>query len=107
LSKPRLRRGATSSIASKAVSDAILINNGVIYQYVGDQIIGLLVLAAIRPEELSRHDSAGRHARRADDLTELSDEFGTTLEIGIRAHLAADRQDDGASGSCSSRWSVT
>jgi class 3 adenylate cyclase/hemoglobin-like flavoprotein len=74
----------------KAVGDAILINNGVIYQYVGDQIVGLFGVGGDPPEK-SCLDTirAGLGMRTAlNDLNEqLSDEFGTTLESGIGAHF--------------------
>ncbi len=73
-----------------AVGDAILINNGLIYQYVGDQIIGLFGVGG-DPAEKSCLDTirAGLGMLDAlDDLNaELSDEFGITLEIGIGAHF--------------------
>jgi class 3 adenylate cyclase len=74
----------------KAAGDAILINNGVIYQYVGDQIVGLFGVGGDPPEK-SCLDTirAGLGMRTAlNDLNEqLSDEFGTTLESGIGAHF--------------------
>ena len=74
----------------KAVGDAILINNGVIYLYVGDQIIGLFGVGGDPPEK-SCLDTirAGLGILAAlDDLNaELLDEFGTKLEIGIGAHF--------------------
>jgi class 3 adenylate cyclase/hemoglobin-like flavoprotein len=74
----------------KAVGDAILINNGVIYQYVGDQIVGLFGVGGDPPEK-SCLDTirAGLGMRAAlDDLNaQLSDEFGATLESGIGAHF--------------------
>lgn len=74
----------------KAVGDAIPINNGVIYQYVGDQIVGLFGVGGDPPEK-SCLDTirAGLGMRAAlNDLNEqLSDEFGTTLESGIGAHF--------------------
>jgi class 3 adenylate cyclase/hemoglobin-like flavoprotein len=73
----------------KAVGDAILVNHGVIYQYVGDQIIGLFGIGG-DPTEKSCLDSirAGlaMQAALGDLNVELSAEFGTTLEIGIGAH---------------------
>jgi class 3 adenylate cyclase len=74
----------------KAVGDSILINNRVIYQYVGDQIIGLFGVGGDPPEK-SCLDTirAGLGMLEAlNDLnTELSSEFGMTLEIGIGAHF--------------------
>jgi adenylate cyclase len=73
-----------------AVGDAILANNGIIYQYVGDQIIGLFGVGGDPPRK-SCLDAvrAGLGMLVAlDDLNaDLSDEFGTTLAIGIGAHF--------------------
>ena len=73
----------------KAVGDAILVNNGVIYQYVGDQVIGLFGVGGDPPEK-SCLDSIRAGLGMLDALkdlnAELSGEFGTTLEIGIGAH---------------------
>ncbi len=74
----------------KAVGDAILINNGVIYQYVGDQIIGLFGVGGDPPEKScldTIRAGLGILAALNDLNAELSDEFGTTLEIGIGAHI--------------------
>jgi class 3 adenylate cyclase/hemoglobin-like flavoprotein len=74
----------------KVVGDAILINNGVIYQYVGDQIVGLFGVDGEPPEKCCLDTvRAGLSMLSAlDDLNaELSDEFATTLEIGIGAHF--------------------
>jgi class 3 adenylate cyclase/hemoglobin-like flavoprotein len=73
----------------ESVGDAILMNNGVIYQYVGDQIIGLFGLggdaAAKSCFDALRAGFAMLNA--LDDLNaQLLREFGTTLEIGIGAH---------------------
>jgi class 3 adenylate cyclase/hemoglobin-like flavoprotein len=74
----------------KAVGDAILLNNGVIYQYVGDEIVGLFGVGGDPPEK-SCLDAirAGLGMLSAlDDLnSQLSAEFATTLEIGIGAHF--------------------
>jgi class 3 adenylate cyclase len=76
----------------KAVGDPILMNNGVIYQYVGDQIVGLFGLGG------DAADKSCLDALRAgfgmlgalDQLnTELSNEFDMTLDIGIGAHCGA------------------
>jgi class 3 adenylate cyclase/hemoglobin-like flavoprotein len=73
----------------KAVGDAILVNNGVIYQYVGDQIVGLFGVGG-DPCEKSCLDAIraglGMLAALHDLNAELSSEFGTTLDIGIGAH---------------------
>jgi len=73
----------------QAVGDAILMNNGVIYQYIGDQVIGLFGLGG-DPIEKSCVDTfrAGFAMLNAmDDLNaQLSSEFATTLDIGIGAH---------------------
>ncbi len=74
----------------KAVGDAILINNGVIYQYVGDQIVGLFGVGGDPPEKScldTIRAGLGMLAALNDLNSELSDEFGTTLEIGIGAHF--------------------
>ena len=74
----------------KAVGDAILINNGVIYQYVGDQVIGLFGVGG-DPSSKSCLDAIraglGTLAALKDLNAELTAEFGTTLEIGIGAHF--------------------
>jgi class 3 adenylate cyclase/hemoglobin-like flavoprotein len=74
----------------KAVGDAILVNNGVIYQHVGDQIVGLFGVGGDPPEK-SCFDTIraglGMIAAMNDLNAELSEEFGTTLEIGIGAHF--------------------
>jgi len=74
----------------KAVGDAILINNGVIYQYVGDQIIGLFGVGGDPPEKScldTIRAGLGMRAALNDLNAQLSDEFGTTLESGIGAHF--------------------
>ena len=72
-----------------AVGDAILVNNGIIYQYVGDQIIGLFGVGGDPPDKCCldtiRAGLGMLEALRGLN-TELSGEFGTTLEIGIGAH---------------------
>jgi class 3 adenylate cyclase/hemoglobin-like flavoprotein len=73
----------------EAVGDAILMNNGIIYQYIGDQVIGLFGLGGDAAEK-SCFDTlrAGFAMLNAlNDLNaQLSSEFATTLEIGIGAH---------------------
>ena len=80
-----------------AAGDAILINNGIIHQYVGDQIIGLFGGGggggggwAGDPPEKSCLDTMraglGILATLDDLNAELSVQFGVTLEIGIGAH---------------------
>jgi class 3 adenylate cyclase/hemoglobin-like flavoprotein len=74
----------------KAVGDAILINNGVIYQYVGDQIVGLFGVGGDPPEKScldTIRAGLGMLAALNDLNAELSDGFETTLEIGIGAHF--------------------
>ena len=74
----------------KAVGDAILVNNGVIYQYVGDQIIGLFGVGGDPPDKScldTIRAGLGMLAALKDLNAELSVEFGTTLEIGIGAHF--------------------
>jgi class 3 adenylate cyclase/hemoglobin-like flavoprotein len=74
----------------EAVGDAILINNGVIYQYVGDQIIGLFGVGGDPPEKSCRDTlraGLGMLAALNHLNSELSAEFGTTLDIGIGAHV--------------------
>ncbi len=73
-----------------AVGDAILVNNGVIYQYVGDQIIGLFGVGGDPPEKScldSIRAGLGMLAALDELNAQLSDEFGTTLAIGIGAHV--------------------
>lgn len=74
----------------KAVGDAILVNNGVIYQYVGDQIIGLFGVGGDPPAKSCRDAlRAGLGMLAALDHlnAELSNEFGTMLAIGVGAHF--------------------
>ena len=73
----------------EAVGDAILMNNGVIHQYIGDQIIGLFGLGGDRVEKSCSDTLRAGFAmlNALDDLNaQLSNEFGMTLEIGIGAH---------------------
>ncbi len=72
-----------------AVGESILINNGVIYQYVGDQIIGLFGVGGDPPEKCcldAIRAGLGMIESLNDLNAKLTDEFGTTLEIGIAAH---------------------
>ena len=74
----------------KAVGDAIVLNNGVIYQYVGDQIVGLFGVGGDPPEKScldTIRAGLGMVAALNDFNAELSIEFGTKLEIGIGAHF--------------------
>lgn len=74
----------------KAVGDAVLINNGVIYQYVGDQIIGLFGVGGDAPAKScldAVRAGLGMLAALRDLNAELAGEFGTKLEIGIGAHF--------------------
>jgi class 3 adenylate cyclase/hemoglobin-like flavoprotein len=74
----------------EAVGDAILINNGVIYQYVGDQVIGLFGVGGDPPEKScldTIRAGLGMLAALNDLNPELSAEFGATLEVGIGAHF--------------------
>ena len=72
-----------------AIGDAILVNNGVIHQYVGDQVVGLFGLDA-DPLEKSCLDSLRAGLGILQTLGELnsalSTEFGVTLDIGVGAH---------------------
>lgn len=73
----------------KAVGDAILVNNGVIYQYVGDQIIGLFGVGGDPPEKScldAIRAGLGMLAALNGLNAELAGEFGTTLDVGIGAH---------------------
>ncbi len=72
-----------------AAGDAILINNGIIHQYVGDQIIGLFGVGGDPPEKScldTMRAGLGILATLDDLNAELSVQFGVTLEIGIGAH---------------------
>jgi len=74
----------------KAVGDAIVVNNGVIYQYVGDQIVGLFGVGGDPPEKScldTMRAGLGMLAALNDLNAQLSVEFATTLEIGIGAHF--------------------
>lgn len=73
----------------KAVGNAILMNNGVIHQYVGDQIVGLFGLGGDAAEKscLDALRAGFGMLATVDELnTELAKEFSMTLEIGIGAH---------------------
>jgi class 3 adenylate cyclase/hemoglobin-like flavoprotein len=74
----------------KAIGDAILLNNGVIYQYVGDQIVGLFGVGGDPPDKScldAMRAGLGMLAALQDLNAELSDEFATTLGVGIGAHF--------------------
>ena len=72
-----------------AIGDAILVNNGLIHQYVGDQVVGLFGVGA-DPLEKSCLDSLRAGLGILQTLTDLnaalSAEFGVTLDIGVGAH---------------------
>jgi class 3 adenylate cyclase/hemoglobin-like flavoprotein len=72
-----------------AVGEAILVNNGIIYQYVGDQVIGLFGVGG-DPGEKSCLDCVRAGLGMLEALRalngELSAGFGVTLDIGIGAH---------------------
>lgn len=73
----------------KAAGDAIVLNNGVIYQYVGDQIVGLFGVGGDPPETSclgAIRSGLGILAEMAALNAELAHEFGITLEVGIGAH---------------------
>jgi class 3 adenylate cyclase len=73
-----------------AVGDAILVNNGIIYQYVGDQIIGVFGVGGDAPAKscLDAIRAGLGMLAAVDELNaELSAEFGSGLEIGIGAHV--------------------
>jgi class 3 adenylate cyclase/hemoglobin-like flavoprotein len=72
----------------ESVGDAILMNNGVIYQYVGDQVVGLFGLGGDAAEKscLDTFRAGFAMLNALNDLNaQLSREFGMTLEIGIGA----------------------
>lgn len=72
-----------------AVGEAILINNGIIYQYVGDQIVGLFGVGGDPPEKScldSLRAGVGILSTLNDLNTALSAEFGVTLDAGVGAH---------------------
>lgn len=74
----------------KAVGDAILANNGVIYQHVGDQVVGLFGVGGDPPGKScldTIRAGLGTLAALGDLNAELAEEFGTTLEVGIGAHF--------------------
>jgi class 3 adenylate cyclase/hemoglobin-like flavoprotein len=76
----------------KAAGDAILVNNGVIYQYIGDQIIGLFGLGGDPPAKSSIDTIRAGFGilQSLDELNaELASEFAATLEIGIGAHCGS------------------
>jgi class 3 adenylate cyclase/hemoglobin-like flavoprotein len=72
-----------------AVGDAILVNGGIIYQHVGDQIVGLFGVGGDPPEKScldAMRAGLGILQTLTDLNAELSVEFGVTLEIGVGAH---------------------
>jgi hemoglobin-like flavoprotein len=74
----------------EAMGNAILVNNGVIHRYVGDQIIGLFGVGGDPPEKScldTLRAGLGMLAALIDLNSELEAEFGTALEIGIGAHV--------------------
>ena len=73
-----------------ALGEAILINGGAIYQYVGDEISGLFGLDGKSPETACR--AAIRSALGMIDAleslnTSLESEFGISLSVGIGVHF--------------------
>ena len=72
-----------------AVGDAIFVNNGIIYQYVGDQVIGLFGVGGDAGEKScldTLRAGLGMLEALGDLNRELSAEFGVKLDIGIGAH---------------------
>ena len=86
-----------------AVGDAILMNNGVIYQYVGDQIIGLFGVGGDPPEK-SCLDALRAGLGMLGKLDDLNAELADGIRNDARnrhwrACWSTHRRDDGASGS--------
>lgn len=74
------------------LGEPILLNNGIIYQYVGDEITGLFGLDGAPPERSCRN--AVRAALAMVDGLEalnqtLSAEFGIRVDVGIGIHYGA------------------
>jgi adenylate cyclase len=72
-----------------AVGDAIFLNNGIIYQYVGDQVIGLFGVGGDTGEKScldTLRAGLGMLEALGDLNRALSAEFGIKLDIGIGAH---------------------
>lgn len=72
------------------LGEPILMNNGVIYQYVGDEIVGLFGLESQPAEEscmaaIRAALGMKRALRQLND--ELSSEFGIEIEIGVGIHF--------------------
>jgi class 3 adenylate cyclase/hemoglobin-like flavoprotein len=71
------------------VGEAVLGNNGVIYQYVGDQIVGLFGVGGDPPDKscLAAVRAGLGILQALQGLNaELSDDFGLTLDVGVGAH---------------------
>jgi len=72
------------------LGDSILINGGLIYQYVGDEITGLFGLGG-RDNEQSCLGAVRAGLDMLDSLTRLNEElevdFGTELSVGIGIHF--------------------
>jgi class 3 adenylate cyclase/hemoglobin-like flavoprotein len=72
------------------LGEPILLNNGVIYQYVGDEITGLFGVDREDPEK-SCLNAIRAGLGMLEALQELNsmlaEDFGTTFEIGIGAHF--------------------
>jgi len=72
------------------LGEPILLNNGIIYQYVGDQIIGLFGVGG-DPASKSCLEAIRAGLGMLQALqglnTNLSKEFGITFEVGIGAHF--------------------
>lgn len=72
------------------LGEPILMNNGVIYQYVGDEIVGLFGLESQSAEEscmaaIRAALGMKRALRQLND--ELSSEFGIEIEVGVGIHF--------------------
>lgn len=72
------------------LGEPILMNNGVIYQYVGDEIVGLFGLESQTAEEscmAAIRAALGMKAALRQLNDELTSEFGIEIEIGVGIHF--------------------
>lgn len=76
----------------EALGEPILLNNGIIYQYVGDEITGLFGLDDASPQ-LACTNAVRAALAMVDGLerlnTELVNEFGIRVEVGIGVHFGS------------------
>lgn len=72
------------------LGEPILANNGLIYQYVGDEIVGLFGLDGRNPEEVclaAVRSALGMESALQHLNIELQQQFGLDIEVGIGIHF--------------------